>query len=62
MYLFLKITMDKYELPLIVAGSIREMAKLSGTTENNITSQLHKAKKGIIKRCQYKKVWVDNDE
>lgn len=36
MKLYMAVTADKYELPLIVSDKVKDMAKYSGTSENNV--------------------------
>lgn len=50
---YMMVTMDKYELPILVAESVRELAERSGTSENVIRSQISKHKHGIIKRSKF---------
>lgn len=55
------VTRDKYELPLAVAGSCRELAKMLGVTENGIwTLMAHDKKRG--RQCRYIKVRIEVDE
>ena len=37
-FLWLMITQDKYELPLVVADTAKELAMITGTTKNNVVS------------------------
>lgn len=39
-YLYIKVSNDKYELPLIVADSVVELAELDHKTTNNISSSI----------------------
>ena len=43
--LYLQVTTDKYRLPLLVADSPKELAKMMGTKDVNINSALSHAKK-----------------
>lgn len=61
MYLWLMVTTDKYELPLAVADSPRELAKLVGVSCQNIKTSIYLAKCGKIKYSKYIKVEVSND-
>ena len=59
--IWLLVTPDKYELPVIVADSAVELAKRAGVTPNTIYCQMAKCKrKG--KPCRYKNVRVPLDE
>ena len=59
--LFLKVTNDKYELPLVVADSAAELAKRTGTTQTNIYSAISHTKTRGGWSC-YKIVEIDEDE
>ena len=61
MFLWLMITTDKYELPLIVADSPRELAKLAGVSYQNIKTSIYLKNKGKITYSKYVKVEVDDD-
>lgn len=39
-YLYIKVTHDIYQLPLIVADSVVEMARLDNTTTNSVSSSI----------------------
>lgn len=45
MRLYLEITQDKYELPIMVCESAAELARRTGLTENNVYSQISKGRK-----------------
>lgn len=61
MTIWLQITRDEYELPVVVAESAKELARLTGTTENSIRSAITKAaRRG--NRCKYVKVEVDDQD
>lgn len=57
--IYMKITKDEYELPLAVASTAEELAKICGTTRNAITSSISKAKVGII-RPRYVRVIIED--
>lgn len=61
MFLWLMITTDKYELPLIVADSPKELAKLAGVSYQNIKTSIYLKNKGKIEYSKYVKVEVDDD-
>ena len=60
-YLWMKVTSDEYELPVAVADTAKELAKIVGTTENTINSRISHAKADGC-RCQYKRVEVEESE
>lgn len=45
MKVYMQITMDKYELPIIVANSVPELARITGVSANTIRSNMSHAKK-----------------
>lgn len=58
--LYIKVTNDRYELPMAVAESGQELARLCGVTANTIYSQMSHAKaKG--RWCSYRKVEVEDE-
>lgn len=58
MTLYLMVTKDKYELPLCVADTVPELAKMVGTTTNTIYSMMGHEKTGKC-RSKFKKVEVE---
>lgn len=59
MTVWMYVTMDKYELPIYVEDSAKELAKLVGTRSDLIHSAIWHAQKRNG-RCKYVKVEVDN--
>ena len=61
MMVWMLVTNDKYELPLIVAKSAGELARLTGQRRSNIASAIcHAEKRGA--RCKYVRVEVEDDD
>lgn len=59
-FLWLLVSQDEYELPLAVADSATELARMVGTTQNNISSTItHQAERGA--KSKYIKVKVIDD-
>jgi len=56
MTLYLRTTNDKYELPIAVAESPTELARLLGTTQGSVSSSISH------KRPGWYKIEVKNDE
>ena len=53
--IWMKVTKDKYEFPVVMASTARELAELCGTTEDSIHSAIYHARtRGY--RSQYVKV------
>ena len=60
---YMKVTKDKFELPIVVADSAYELARLCGVNVSTIMHSVSTQSKRIIKNSQYKRVWVsDSDE
>lgn len=55
---YMLVTQDKYELPLVVADTVTELARLTGVKRNVISSAMSHAKKKGFK-SMYVKVLVD---
>lgn len=61
MNIWLKVTNDKYELPVAVADSAEELAKLCGVKVNNIhSSRSHAKARGH--KTRYLKVQINEKE
>ena len=60
-YVWLKVTKDKYELPVAVAESAAELARICGTTENYVRSSAshHRHRR---RRGRYISVEVEEEE
>lgn len=58
MTLYMMVTDDELELPLVVADSAQELADLIGRNVNTIYSGISHEKHGRIKRSIYKKVEI----
>lgn len=56
---WMKVTHDKYELPVAVADTAEELAKICGTTKNCICSSMSHAKNGRKKWTPYVKVILE---
>jgi hypothetical protein len=61
MALWMQVTMDEYELPLVVARSSGELARLVGVSNSTVAALVSNAKRRGC-RCRYVKVEVDDDE
>lgn len=62
MKLYLQVTKDKYELPLAVAETGAELARMIGVNANTIHSTICKTNQVGDRRCSYVAVEVDDDE
>lgn len=61
MFVYMKVTKDKYELPVAIADTALELAEICGTTRTNILSAIINAKKRG-QNSVYKKVEIEEDE
>lgn len=61
MVLYMKVSSDEYELPLAVADSIVDLAKMCEVSTSTIYSWMshYKNKTGVNKSCPYIKVVID---
>lgn len=56
--LYMMVTDDEFELPLVVADSAQELADIIGRSVNTIYSGISHEQHGRIKRSIYKKVEI----
>lgn len=62
MEVWIAVTKDKYELPIAVAESRRELAEICGVTPQTVSASASKYVRRPGERfCQYRKVIVDDD-
>ena len=61
MTIWMKVTKDEYELPVAVADSPMELARILGISSNTINSSISHVKTGKIKTSVFKKVEVDDE-
>lgn len=61
MFVYMKVTKDKYELPIAVANTVRELAAILGISENCISSSMshERAGKSI---SPYKKIEIEEED
>lgn len=62
MTLYMKISNDKYELPLAVADSPSELAAMLGLQKSSMWSIFSKLRKGVSRYKSYLIVEVDDDD
>ncbi len=56
LFLIVKVTKDKYELPLLVAGSVDEMARMTRMTKHAIYKSIER------KDGRFLKVYIDEED
>ena len=59
--LYIKVTHDEYELPIAVARSTDELAKITGDNPNSIKSQISKFEHGKLAFSPFRRVILDDD-
>lgn len=60
MILYIRISKDKYELPIAVADTVTELAKMCGVRRDTIYQMM--SRYGALgKWCPYRKVEVEDD-
>ena len=52
MYLYIKTTRDKYELPVAVAANYKELATVTGMTLNSARTIVSKLRRGKLLDCK----------
>lgn len=61
-HLYIKVSRDKYELPVAVAETAGELARMLGVSEGMIRSRISNAKKGYRGKSVYRLVeWEEED-
>ena len=60
MFVYMKVTTDRYELPLAVADTGEELARICGVSKNNVYNTMRKARI-LGHRCQYVRVEVGEE-
>lgn len=58
----MKVTHDKYQLPLVIADTCSELARLCNTNTNNIRSLISKQKHNVIEFAGYVVVEIEDNE
>ena len=61
MYVYMKVTKDRFELPLAVADTGAELAKICGTSEKNVYNAIRKARL-CGHKCQYVRVELEGEK
>ena len=60
---YMMITKDKYELPMVVADTPRELASICGVSPSSISHQVLRREAGTLKhRSKYVRVIIDDEE
>ena len=62
MTVYVLVSRDQYELPLLVTDTQEEMARILGVRANSIATHIYKHRKGLIKRSHFLSVKIDDDD
>lgn len=60
MRLYMAVTADEYELPLIVSDKVKDIAKYSGTSESNVYYGINYDYSGKRKKMKFVRVEVND--
>ena len=61
MWIWMEVTLDKYEFPVAVADSVQLLARKRGISISTIYTTIRTcAQHGW--RCRYRKIWIEDDE
>lgn len=58
-YLWLQVSDDEYEWPLLICDSLEELAEVTGITESTIRTSVFRVEKGKQKFSRYRRVPKD---
>ena len=61
MHVYIAVSKDKYELPIAVADTASELARMVGVKENAIIASISRTKAGKIKWSRYRKVVFEEE-
>lgn len=61
MTVWMMVTRDKYELPVAIAGSLKELSRITGSSAKSISSGCSRYKHGIYKGV-FRKVEIEEDD
>lgn len=61
-YIYMEVTKDQMSLPVAVADSISELAKLTGKTYRQINHNILKHEHGVVNTPHFIRVYIQEDE
>ena len=61
-YLYMAVTPDEYQLPLAVADSVQQLARMVGVTTNSIYSAISHGESRNWKKRRYVRIRIDEEE
>lgn len=62
MKLYMIVTADEYELPLMVADKAKDLAKYKGISPSTVSTHIKRKYSGKISGIKYIKIEIDNEE
>jgi hypothetical protein len=62
MKIYMYVTNDKYELPIVMADSVKALAKMVGVKASSINSVISRHCSGDLKTCRYRSVEIEDGE
>lgn len=62
MTLYLAVSADKYEFPIAVADSARELERMLGLGRGTVISHISKVRQGGLKKQKYLRIEIDDEE
>ena len=62
MTVYVLVSRDRYELPLLVTDTQEEMARILGVRANSIATTIYKQRVGLIKKSRYLCVEIDETD
>lgn len=58
---YMKVTNDKYELPIYVCDSINELSKKTNVKQSSLRMAIYQSKKSKNKKCIYQQVRLEDE-
>lgn len=62
MKIYMAVTNDKYELPIMVCNTYQDLARRIGVNKNSLLSEISKGNRNVKNNCKFVKVIVEEDE
>ena len=59
---YMKVTDDEYELPVAVANSVEELARILNVKPDTISGCISRYNRGLANHSAYRKVEIDDDD
>ena len=59
--LYMEVSNDELELPLLIADSVKELAGMLGILPNSISRELSRYYNNAIPTCKYRRVTIEEE-